>query len=216
MPQFSVLFNDEIGCQFKAKKGDSDDLDPLSELARFIRHFIDGYWDLTEQEISKTFIDLRRVGGSNKWFTKQEWKLKPKRLLAIYSSLKQTVMVDFHLSKFFKIGTSQRSVCIKNAKRQSRRYGKFLKLLKRYISNIGWRRYEYSELGNSQSKEMTENGVHVFYLPSCLNCQYDDRAYRNKYKAKDKQIENSVFTSQILTDQDLIEIFGEETHKKTN
>lgn len=212
LPFYSVLFNDEIGLQFKAKKGNNDKLDPLSELARFIRHYIDGYWDFTEQNVDKAFIDLRRVAGSNKNYNLQQWKLKPTLLLGLYNFIKDCAMYDMTMSKLYKNNTSQQVKHLKASKRASKNASPFLLWLKKLISCIGWRKYIYQELGNCEidNKGFISSNIVKIYLPSCLNCKYDDRAYRNKYKPKKQSLEDSFFKGNILLQDDLNEIFGEE------
>ena len=212
LPFYSVLFSDEIGCMFKAKKGSNDALDTLSEFARFIRHFIDGFWDFTEQDADKAFIDIRRSAGSNKYLQQQKWVLKPYFICTLYDILLDLSMYDFNFSKLYKNKTSQKNSHLKKATKSSKRCNRFLKWLKKLISCIGWRKYTFNEKGNpinDNDKREVESGLKTFYLPSCLNCKYDDRAYRNKYLPKRKKIEGETFKNKFLSLNDIEEIFSD-------
>lgn len=213
LPIYSVLFNDEIGNQFEAKKGSNESLKPLSTTARFIRHFFDGAWHVTEQEISKTFVDIRRVSGSNKWLYQQKWKMKPKRLVWLFEQIKALALYHSTMMTFYKPNTNQYLYHEQKSKKQSKHWTWLLNFLLRLISGIGWRSYEYQELGNSESKTGAETKHGFTFVPSCLTARYDDRAYREMYKAKNLPIEESEFTELTLTDEDLAEMFPEEEKK---
>ena len=218
LPLYSVIFVDEIGLMFKAKKGSCDFLDPVSEFARFVRHYIDGCMYFTEQEINKAFVDLRRVSGSNKWLYQQKWIMKPTKLINIKNSILSLVTYHLAMAMLYKKDTSQYAYHMKKSKKTAKRWSWLINFLNRYIYAVGWRRYECQELGNCESGTGLNNVRGFIFIPSSLNCRYDDRAYRNKYAAKDLPIEDSKFESLTLTQEDLDEIFGklEEEKEKKN
>ena len=218
LPLYSVLFSDEIGNQFEAKKGSNENLKPLSRLARFIRHFFDGAWHVTEQEVSKAFIDIRRVSGSNKWLFQQKWIMKPHRLTALFKTIRSFAMYHTDMLSLYKVGTTQYESHLKKSKKQAKRWGWLIDFLIKLTSGIGWRRYEYRELGNSENNTGASNRNGFIFVPACLNAKYDDRAYREMYEAKNLPLEESNFTDLTLTDEDLAEMFpvdNEDEKKKT-
>ncbi len=207
LPLYSVLFSDEIGNQFKATKGTNTNLEPLSQLARFIRHFFDGAWHCTEQEISKTFIDIRRVSGSNLWLYRQTWVMKPKRLSWLFDSLKSTIMYHENMLQFYKSDSKQYCHHLKASKRLSKLFSPFLNFLYKLICGIGWRKYEAQELGNFENGNGKESAIKFIYVPACLNAKYSDRTYRALYSAKNLPLVQSEFTSLNLTEEELVELF---------
>lgn len=205
LPIYSVLFSDEIGNDFEAQPKTSAKLKPLEALSRFIRHFFDGFWSFTEQEFSKAFIGVRRTTGSNRFFMSQKWALKPSFLLWIYDLLKDHFISDLQSANKYKYQSKTYQEFIECATYTSQKYSKFMNKFKHFINCIGYRHYTYKELGNIEngvvSSDKQKKGK--FYVPSCLNCSYDDRCYRLLYKAKDKVLEPSKFKKNILTDEDL-------------
>ena len=219
LPYRAVLFTDEIGSMFPASKGPStDETEKLSRLARWIRQFIEAFWTFTEQEFSKTFVDVRRVTGSNRYFKGQEWVLKPTLLIWLYNSLMSLILFPMTMQKYFKPQTDKWLKYERKLRRRAKIFAKPMKTFKRYISSIGWRHYQYVELGNSEvnvknqdydDKKGDSKTRHI-YLESCLNCYYDDRAFRNAYDAIDFDLMESEFTSDKLTKNDILELFKKE------
>lgn len=216
LPIYSVLFSDEIGNQFEAKKGNNEELKPVSKLARFIRHFFDGAWHVTEQEVSKTFVDIRRVSGSNKWLYQQKWIMKPIRLINLFNSLKAYALYHSSMMSLYKPNTSQYLYHERKSKKQSKFWTPILQFIMKLITHIGWRRYEYQELGNSESNTGAESKHGFIFVPSCLTAKYYDRAYIRMYEALELPLEDSEFTELALTSQDLEEMFPKEENKKQN
>lgn len=214
LPLYSVMFSDEIGNQFAARKGNNDNLQPLSRLARFIRHFFDGAWHVTEQEVSKAFVDIRRVSGSNKWLYQQCWKMKPTRLIRLFDFLKAFASYNSTMMTIYKQNTSQYNYHLKKSQQQSKHWTPLLQFLTKLIACIGWRQYEYQELGNSESNTGAESKHGFIVVPACLTAKYDDRAYRRMYEAYDLPIEDSAYTELTLTNEDLAEIFPKDEEDK--
>lgn len=211
LPYRAVLFTDEIGSMYPATKGPTiNDLENLSTLARWIRQFLEAFWSFTEQEFSKTFVDVRRVTGSNKYFKSQVWTLKPNFLLLIYNLLLSIAIIPLSLKRIFKPEIKVQNFLDKWSILNSKLFSKPLRTFKRYIKSIGWRHYKYTELGNSEvnDKVDVETKIKSIYLPSCLNCYYDDRAFRNAYLAIDFDIQDSYFVSDKLSKSDIKELFG--------
>lgn len=215
VPYRSVLFDDEIGSVFPAIKGQTtSDMKKVSMFGRWIRQFTESFWVFTEQEFTKTFIDLRRVTGSNRYFKGQTWELKPKFLIWLYNLIFNFVTYPLRMSQYYKPDSKYYDDYIKKAKRRSKLFSGFLRRFKRYIQSIGWRHYIYVELGNTEvdikSQDFDKKGdgkARHIYLPSCLNCRYDDRAFRNAYDAIDFDLLESDFASDKLTKEDIKELF---------
>ena len=62
----------------------------------------------------------------------------------------------------------------------------FVKWLKKLISCVGYREYYYCKAG---SKEQAEDNVKIsrgrYYFKSCLDVNYNDRAFKNLYSCKE-------------------------------
>lgn len=205
LPIYSVLFNDEIGNDFEAQPKTSAKLKPLELMGRFIRHFFDGFWSFTEQEFSKAFIGVRRTTGSNRYYMRQEWILKPKFLLWLYNKLKYRYTKEVRNANDYTYQSNTYEKLIKSATLSSQKHAKFMRKFKRFINCIGYRKYTFKELGNIENGVVSTDKQRkgTFFVPSCLNCKYDDRCYRMLYKAKDKVVEPSKFQKNILTEEDL-------------
>lgn len=211
LPYRAVLFVDEIGSTFPAKKGPTDEeLEKLSRLARWIRHFFEGFWTFTEQDFSKTFVDVRRVTGINRYFISQQWDLKPRFLLGIYKSILFWAIFPLKMKKYFKPNSKIYNKLEKKSKKRSKRFSKLLKLFKRYLNAIGFRHYRYTALGNEagiKEDNAKRNKDKSMFLPSCLNCIYDDRAFKNAYDALEFDLVESEFAGGKLSKQEITELF---------
>lgn len=209
LPYLSVAFNDEIGSEFEAKKGGkTDKLKPLSLFGRFIRHFIDGYWRLTEQDEKKSFIDIRRVVERVVMCISQIWVLKPTILVYIYNCLKKKFIKITSKVYKYKQGSKTYNKLQRKVYRTSKMNSKFMKRFKHYLDCVGYRKYlveerEYSESDGNVLRTQTKQ----FYTPSCLNVKYNDRCFYSLYKAKDKKIKAFKFKENYLTDEDIKEIY---------
>lgn len=211
LPYLSVLFSDEIGSEFEAKKGGNNaNLKPLSLLGRFIRHFIDGYWRLTEQDEKKSFIDIRRVVERVVLCISQVWVLKPTILNAIYNKLKNHFIKKTQKIDLYKEGSKTYNKLLKKVFRSSKIHSKFMLKFKHYLDCVGYRKYTVEEREYNESDGSILNSItHSFYTPSCLNVKYNDRCFRNLYKAKDKKLRPFKFKQNYLTDEDIKEIYDE-------
>lgn len=213
-PIYSVFVSDEIGLEFEAQKGSSKELEPVSQTARLIRHFFDGYWEFTEQSFSKTFIDIRRVTEQVVTLKSQTWVLKPIFLSLIFSLIEnhyiKKVSKLFHYKPNSKTYNKIKKKIIISSKFNS----KWIKRLKRYISCIGFRKYVVKLSEYSEDDEKKSSSKSTFYVPSCLNITYNDRCFRVLYKAKDKELKPSKFKSNVLTEEDIKNFFKRKQQKK--
>ena len=217
LPYLAVAFSDEIGSLFPARKGPTEgELLSLSMFARWIRHYIDGFWTFTEQDFSKAFIDIRRVTGSNQYFHKQKWMLRPKFLIRVYNFILNIVLYPLQMMFLYKAGSPQFERYEKSLKRYSKVFSKFLKGLKRLIYCVGWRQYTYEErIERTESSQNIPNGIlRKTYLPACLNHTYYDRAYMNAYLPINKQLYEKDFSGELLTREEIKKLFDNEEFKK--
>lgn len=211
LPYMSVLFSDEIGSQFEATKGaNNKELKPLSLFGRFIRHLIDGYWRLTEQDEKKSFIDIRRVVERVVLCLTQVWVMKPTILLAIYNFFKKRCIKKTSKMDKYKEGSKTYIKLQGKVFRTSKRYSKFMLKFKHYLDCVGYRKYTVEEREYNESDEkILKSQTKSFYTPSCLNVKYNDRCFCNLYKSKDKKLKSSKFKENILTDEEIEKMYGE-------
>lgn len=211
LPYLSVLFSDEIGNEFEAQKGKvNGDFKKLSTFGRFIRHFTDGYWRLTEQDEKKAFIDIRRVVERVVLCLDQKWIMEPKFLNSFYKKLKAKRIKQTNKIYSFKEGSKSYKKQQEKARKSSDKHSKFMKKLDHYIKCVGFRKYTTEERKTSESEgKIISSQTKVFYTPSCLNVKYNDRCFHNLYEAKDKQLKPSTFVEDHLTDEDVKEMQGE-------
>ena len=211
LPFMSVCFMDEIGSYFPAVKGSNKVLEPLSDFCRYVRHYIDGYFIFTEQDFSKAFVDVRRVTGLVQYYNQQKWVLKPILVIRFYNFLISCYTYNLLMSTIIKQETKQYSSYDKASKKSSKKHYKFLTWLKRYISCIGWRCYfGTSFVGAVEDNVNTQSKKFTYYFESCLNCKYDDRAYKNKYKQKDGKMDIIAFTQLSLTKNEIDDLFNDD------
>lgn len=217
LPYLSVAFNDEIGSEFEAQKGKTDKkFKNLSLFGRFIRHFIDGYWRLTEQDEKKSFIDIRRVVERVVMCLTQQWIMKPIFLDKIYSFFKNKRTNLTKKMTEYKIDSNTYNKLKGKVFRTSKRTSGFMRKFKHYIDCVGFRKYTVEEREYSESEDkILKSQLKVFYTPSCLNINYNDRCFHNLYKCKDKELKPSHFKEDFLTDEDIKEIYKEEDEKCT-
>lgn len=204
----SVYVVDEIGSLFPNFTGKQKKiLEPLSDLCRYIRHYIDSYFFFTEQEFSKAFIDIRRCTGSVQYLTKiQKWVLKPKFLIALFNLLFSDVYWQFFKQSFLIRYSKSFYKTYRKIYSSSKHFAWFFKWLDRYISEVGFRRYEYKELGNQEVDLNNSNTKsNIFYLESRLNFKYDDRCFKNKYRCKNQKYSSVLqgFNSLVMTEEEL-------------
>lgn len=169
-----VLLYDEIGedlpamLKFIDDQNKDVDLREVSKFMRYLRHYGNYKIIFTEQDVANMFIGNRRVTDLNRLFIEQKAIMQPVFLLVI-----QYFQVWF-------IAWIQRT--FEHTKLVSVFIGKYLKGFDNFVQNIGFRRYKYKDLGNND-KSLVGEKKGTFYLKPDLNCTYDDRIAKYKYKA---------------------------------
>lgn len=170
VPEYTVLFNDESGFLQGADTSKTANKDILA-FWRYPRHFFDGIFVNTNQDGSQNAIYMRRSTDFVNHLYGQEWLLRPVRLEKKYKRKEERYYKRLNRGKL----TAE----------QKEYKGQELYYLKKYIATIGFRRIE-SRMTTSKGEVVGE--IEETILPAIGGVQYDDRAYRNLYKCKDKEI----------------------------
>lgn len=204
LPTLSVLFDDEVGIEFEAKKGKVEkSTKKLSLFGRLIRHFTNGYWRLTEQDEKKAFIDIRRVVERVVLCLSQTWIMEPKILNKFYKKLKAKRIKQTNGIYKYVEGSKTYNKLQNKTYESSKKHSNFMKKLKHYIDCVGFRKYTVEEREtNISDGQIISSQTKAFYTPSCLNVNYNDRCFHNLYECKDEKLEASLFTEDHLTDED--------------
>ena len=176
---YTVVFLDEVGAIVSVDEGRDKPL-CISDFFRLCRHMGEFRIICTEQDRENVYIDIRRVVADNEQMLAQKWVLKPLVLLA-----------PFHVLRFmFRINRARL---------------KFLAPVLRWLSKtlryIGFRRFQAVSTGNTESAYTEDIKKRTYYLPTMLNCTYDDRTYREGYKVKNKVVNPDIFQSLILPEE---------------
>jgi len=183
IPYGTVLYGDELDKLFPAlasqTKEEREGLEPLRQLAGFTRHFGDFRWVYTTQQSEKVWTGVRDSVAINEYMYSQEWVCRPALFLEIYDFIMRRVEKrSFPPSKFL---------------------ARFMWGFNDLIRKIGFRHYRSEMGGNMQRENVKLKSETVEYAaPSRLPLEYDDRTFRNSYKAKIMALEdNRIFDSLI-------------------
>lgn len=189
LPYRSVWVCDEISSLFpNSVKGNVKDQNrKLAELCRWIRHFTDSYAFFADIRFGDAFLAIRSGCGCVLTLEKkQKWVLKPVFLISILNFIYSLIDFDFFLLRMVKPNSSSFNKHKANLRKSSYRYSRFVKWLKKLISCVGYREYYYCKAG---SKEQAEDNVKTsrgrYYFKSCLDVNYNDRAFKNLYSCKE-------------------------------
>ena len=169
VPEYTVLFTDEIGEDQGVSISDTNNPDYLA-FWRYPRHFFNGKFVNTNQDGGQAAIAVRRSTDYNNHIIGQEWLMKPDLLEHRYKRKKQ---------RYFKRlakGTISESRAAYIAQK--------LYYLDKYYHTIGFRQVT-CQLKTTDG--VAVGGIEEYILPAIGGVQYDDRAYRKQYKCKDKE-----------------------------
>lgn len=212
LPYRSVWVCDEISSLFpNSVKGNVKDQNrKLAELCRWIRHFTDSYAFFADIRFGDAFLAIRSGCGCVLTLEKkQKWVLKPIFLISLLNLIYSFIDFDFWKLKFLKQGTVSFNKTKSNLKQSSNRLGKFVKWLKKLISCVGYREYYYCKSG---SKEQAEDNVKTsrgrYYFKSCLDVNYNDRAFKNLYACKDMNFLESENSDMEMSEDELNRMLG--------
>ena len=159
----------------------------LAVLFRFFRHFFGNGCRLiaTEQDSGNALKDLRRVMVSNEYILEQETVLGP-RFLSRRLERKRRKLVKWALHP-------------KKHKRITRAFVDKYKALERFVKSIGFRRYRYVSIGNTEH-DFASHAVVTVYAPAALNFYYYNRTFERLYKQRNAgAISASVFASDTVS-----------------
>jgi hypothetical protein len=173
---FTVVFLDEVGAIVSVDESRNKPL-VISDFFRLCRHFGEFRIICTEQDRENVYIDIRRVVADNEQMIGQKWVLKPLLLLAVFSSLKGL----FRLHR-----------------RRMRWLAPCLRFLSKTLRYLGFRAFVSVDTGNAEYAFTDSYKKRRYFLPTMLNCTYDDRTYRAGYAVKNKAIEPNIFKSLVL------------------
>ena len=167
IPEYCVIFDDEAGSS-KGANTSSTVEDNVADFYRYVRHYGDFVLIMTEQGDDGTGKYIRKCLDNTIYCKGQKWILRPGVLLRWFNKMK------YKLIRTEETG------------RYRPRYNAFVYYFGKIIRTIGYRQITYKNLGNIEHEdgEMKGTGGKMI-LPSRLIYDYDDRAYRFTYKAKD-------------------------------
>lgn len=184
--EYCVIFDDESG----ATKGSDTSKGASKRIKlfyRFVRHFGDFIIIMTEQNSAKNADYIRSCLDNNIYCYCQEWILEPKRLTKRVGKLADKV-----LSRMDRQTPSESS-------RQVRR----LYYLNAYRKSIGWRRIRRKSEGNTERpSNVYRDSEETVYLPARPIFEYDERTYRNLYKARGECIRMEIWDRLSFREED--------------
>lgn len=196
MVPFTVWFIDEFGDKNAAAAKQRADallkalLTDEENCARYTRHF--GFWWLfTEPDKDNALLGIRRVCGENRYLKMQKAIMKPpiiSMLFKIFQYIISRVELKHPtLGVITSFGLSYSAAFVDQ-----------------FLNTIGFRKYKYYDFINQtadvDNKTPTKKGS--FILLSNLNCSYDERGQRRKYKARNQPLKVRKWTS-LVADADI-------------
>ncbi len=189
LPAYTAVFVDEISYMIDKMLFNKRDqnTDNLAALFRFFRHFFGNGCRLiaTEQDAGNVFKDLRRVMVSNEYILDQETLLAP-ALLSRRLERKRRKLVKWALRP-------------KKNHKITRKFVDDYKVLEKRVQSIGFRRYRYITLGNTEH-DFVPHTERTVYAPAALNFYYYNRTFERLYKQRNKgPIAAKVFASDTVS-----------------
>ena len=185
VPEYTVLFNDESGLSQGANTSRNASSDIL-DFYRLPRHFGDYIIINTEQGGDGNGKYIRKSTDYNIRLRRQSSIMKPEFALKWHERAKR---------RFYK-----RKAKGKYTPAQEKYIGEKLYFREEYLKTIGFRgipyRFEATE-GN-----LIENDEGVFIFPARGMGNYDQRAYRTLYKAKNLSFNLSAWNSMVVNESD--------------
>ena len=138
--------------------------------------------------------------------------MKPKFLSFVYELF--FANYDYYLWKMSmsKPGSATFYKAQEDLYKTSGKRAKFILWLRRLTLSVGFRRYEYRTLINTEVNKRNSAPEEVregkFYLPAQLNCRYNDRVYRNLYECRNLDLPEPEIQDYYPTNEDLKERFS--------
>ena len=190
LPVFSILFWDEIGNTL-AKMGFTqvEITQFIEELFRYPRHYGEFRIIMTEQEGTNVLNVTRKNVAFMDFYTRPQEKVMTPLLFKLIHKL-----IDWWLSvRKYKVRSRLLDLIYLWAKDMERNIG-FCKFFPMQVGN-----QEQAGAGKILSKVKTR------YAFATLNAEYDDRTYREGYKAKNKPISGEIWEKLDLTVEEIDE-----------
>ena len=210
VPYRSVWLCDEISSMFPNNTKGDDKL--VGEMCRWIRHFTDSYGLFADIRAGATLLAIREVCGSNfNLYKKQKWVLRPKFLCWLLDIFIDLITFDYWMQSWSKEGSRTYNKASANLKKKSHRFARFILWLERLTDCVGYRQYSYKLCGSKEqeiSAEDVQSSKGRYYFPSCLDVQYNDRAFRNLYKCKDMDFEEPIKSDIIMSEEELKKLYN--------
>lgn len=163
--------------------------DCVLEMAKFSRQYGEFHFNLVDQAKEGAFVAWRRCTDSFDFMEDQKWVLKARFLFWL---------ADFLTDRM---------------KKPTHRKVAFIKVLKKIAKHIGYRKYYYTDFGNEYKQSISK--TKTFILPSFLNADYDDRAYRKGYRARNKQLNVIKWNSMEFTEEQIADIHSKKIKELT-
>lgn len=185
IPEYCVIFDDEAGGS-KGADTSSRVSNDVADFYRYVRHCGDYCIIMTEQGDDGNGKYIRKCTDDTIYCKKQEWIERPNFLLHRWEKQKWKLIRREEEGKY-------------NVRKNVATY-----YLGRILQTIGYRRIEYKSMGNVEHDDgdgKPRKGGY-FLLPSRLIYEYDDRAYRFTYKAKDLPLNIAGWERLTLLPQD--------------
>ncbi|MEG1535939.1 MAG: zonular occludens toxin domain-containing protein, partial [Clostridia bacterium] len=177
LPYCTVIYIDEVGTVYSQELFKLDDDGNISDPLRLCGHY--GWWLVgTEQEMTNIYKDFRRVVSYNEIIEKQK-ACGHSIILFILDKLFESLVRLSNKSKGKEISAIKQSNLVRC----------YIYVHKIYWY-IGWRHYKSRKTnGDCDNGNAKQNlGKLSYYLPSSLNCKYDDEYCFELYKCKDKRV----------------------------
>lgn len=190
LPKYTVLIWDEIGNTL-SKYGFSQTqiTQFIEELFRYPRHYNEMRIIMTEQEGNNVLISTRKNIAFLDYFTEKQKSLMRPALFKVLLSIMDRIVEKRHYNVNVYWFVRLYIFC------------------KDMYRNIGFRVFSVMQIGNQEQagagKVLSKVKRRVAF--ATLNCEYDDRCYRDGYKSKDKPINGQVWDKLLLSEQDINE-----------
>lgn len=211
LPYRCVQVADEISNLFPNTRNSDEKANNanVAEMSRWIRHFLDSYALYADIRFGDAFLAIRSVCGCVITLEeKQKWLLKPRFLIALKTLIMSFVDWSYLLLDICKFGTKSYYKAKHDLVRSSVRKSRFICWLDKLINCVGYRKYTFRKDGCGEQTNCDD--VHTlrghYYFKSCLDVQYNDRAFKNLYKQKDRPLNPPITLPEELTEEQLKQI----------
>ena len=188
LPKFTILIWDEIGNTL-SKQGFSQTqiTQFIEELFRYPRHYNEMRIIMTEQEGNNVLISTRKNIAFIDYFTEPQKSIMKPLLFKIAKAL-----IEYYVKAH-------------NYNVQSHWLAGLYNYACTMYRNIGFRIFSVMRIGNQEQagagQVLTKERKRVAF--ATLNCEYDDRCYRQGYKAKGKAVNGVIWNKLNLSEQDI-------------